>query len=196
MLGFYVPSVFGAAAFTACFYGWAVFELVVNLRWWRHGSHNRDRYSRYLIIGGMLTAFTLAVGAASAAGFADIAFARPWVFYSGLALMIAGLLFRGYAIRLLGRYFVPEVVIQPGQRVVQAGIYGYIRHPSYTGTFITVLGYGLALTNWLSLLIMLAIAGAIYNVRMNIEEAALIEAFGEQYRAYMRRTRRIIPFIH
>jgi len=28
-----------------------------------------------------------------------------------------------------------------------------------------------------------------------VEEAALLEAFGEDYRAYMRRTKRLIPFI-
>jgi protein-S-isoprenylcysteine O-methyltransferase Ste14 len=196
MFRFYVPSAFGAIAFAACFYGWAIFEAVVNLRLWGRGSQNRDRYSRYLIIGGMLAGFALAVWAAGTAHLADISTARPFVFYLGLVLMLAGLAFRGYAIRQLGRYFVPEVVIQPGQRVMDRGLYRYLRHPSYTGTFITVLGYGLALTNWLSLLIMLIAAGAIYAVRMNIEEAALLEAFGDDYRAYMRRTKRIIPFVY
>jgi protein-S-isoprenylcysteine O-methyltransferase Ste14 len=90
---------------------------------------------------------------------------------------------------------VPEVVIQPGQRVLDQGLYRYLRHPSYMGTFITVFGYGLALTNWLSLLVMLVLPGLAYGYRMRVEEAALLEAFGEDYRAYMRRTKRLIPFI-
>jgi len=196
MFGFYVPSLFGAIAFAACFNAWAIFELIVNLRLWRRGSQNRDRFSRYLIIGGMMIGFTLASLAAGGARLADITRARPYVFYLGLILMMAGLVFRGYAIRQLGQYFVPEVVIQPGQRVMDRGLYQYLRHPSYTGTFITVLGYGFALTNWLGLLIMLVVAGTIYTVRMNIEEAALLEAFGDEYRDYMKRTKRVIPFVY
>jgi protein-S-isoprenylcysteine O-methyltransferase Ste14 len=109
--------------------------------------------------------------------------------------MVAGAVFRLYAIRQLGRYFVPEVTIQPGQRVVDQGLYRYLRHPSYTGTFITILGYALALGNWLSLAVMLLVSGLVYGLRMRIEEAALVEAFGAEYQAYMRRTKRLIPFI-
>lgn len=195
MLGFYVPSALGALAFAICFYGWAAFELWVNLKGWRGGSANRDRFSRYLIIGGMLVGFMLAVAAANWLHIADITSLRPQVFYAGLALMLGGLVFRWVAIRQLGQFFVPEVVIQPGQHVIDRGLYRYLRHPSYTGTLLTVVGYGLALTNWLSLFIMLTVFLKIYLVRMLVEESALVEAFGDEYRQYMRRTKRIIPFI-
>jgi protein-S-isoprenylcysteine O-methyltransferase Ste14 len=195
MLGFYTPSFFGAIAFTLCFYGWAAFELIVNLRLWRRGSQNRDRFSRYLIIGGVLVGFTLSILAAHFLPMLDITGLRPQVFYTGILLMVTGLIFRWVAIRQLGAFFVPEVVIQPGQRVYQGGLYRHLRHPSYTGTLITVIGYGLALTNWLSLLIMLTVFFKVYLVRMLVEEAALVEAFGEDYRSYMRRTKRIIPFL-
>ncbi|MGH2521247.1 MAG: methyltransferase family protein [Anaerolineales bacterium] len=192
--GVYIPSTFGWLTFTLCFFGWALFELWVNVRLWQPGSLNRDRLSRYLIIVGMLLSFALAVNAARLHAF-DLTFFRPQVFYLGLGLMLVGLAFRGYAIWQLGQFFAPEVAIQPGQRVVDRGLYRYLRHPSYTGTFITIVGYGLALTNWLSLLIMLALPGIVYAFRMKVEEAALLEAFGEEYRAYMRRTKRLIPFV-
>ena len=193
-MGFYSPSPFGLLAFSLCFFSWAVFELVVNLRLWRGDSTNHDRLTRYLIIGAMVASFALAVSATKLHAF-DIAVLRAQVFYVGSGLMIAGLVFRWVAIRQLGRFFVPEVVIQPGQRVLDQGLYRYLRHPSYMGTFITVFGYGLALTNWLSLLVMLILPGLAYGYRMRVEEAALLEAFGEDYRAYMRRTKRLIPFI-
>jgi len=177
------------------FYGWAAFELWVNLKAWGSGSTNRDRFSRYLIIGGMLVGFALSVTAANWLHMLDIVAFRSEVFYSGLTLMVVGLVFRFIAIRQLGQYFVPEVVIQPGHRVVDKGLYRYLRHPSYSGTLITVLGYGLALTNWLSVLIMLTVFFKIYMVRMLVEESALTEALGDEYRQYMRRTKRIIPFV-
>jgi protein-S-isoprenylcysteine O-methyltransferase Ste14 len=195
MLGPYLPSPQGGLLFSLCFLSWAVFELWTNLRGWPAGTLNRDRLSRYVIIGAMLLAFALAGLATNLPAF-DVAFARSQLFYCGLLLMLAGLLFRAYAIRQLGRYFVPEVAIQPGQRVIDRGLYRHLRHPSYTGTFLTILGFGLALTNGLSLAILLILPGLAYYFRMRVEEAALLEAFGEEYRAYMRRTKRIIPFVY
>ena len=88
-----------------------------------------------------------------------------------------------------------EVAIQPGQRVLDRGLYRYLRHPSYAATFVTILGYALALGNWLSLAVMLVIPGLVYGWRMRVKEAALTEAFGDEYRAYMRRMKRLVPFI-
>ena len=195
MIGFYTPSPFGFVAFTLCFLGWALFELGVNLRQGRSGSTNHDRFSRYLIIAGMAVGFMAALLAANFFHLADSVTARPFVFYLGLLLMIAGLVLRTYAIRQLGQFFVPEVVVQPGQRIYQDGLYRYLRHPSYTGTLITVFGYGLALTNWISLLIMLTVFFTVYTIRIVVEEAALLEAFGDEYRRYMKRTKRLIPFV-
>lgn len=195
MVGVYVPSYGGWWLFNLFFLGWAVFETWTNLKTWPAGSLNRDRLSRYLIIGVMLLSFTLAMLATALHRF-DLTLARPQVFYVGLALMAAGLIFRACAIRQLGRFFTPEVTVQSGQQVVDRGLYRFMRHPSYTGTFITILGFGLALTNWLSLAIMLVLPGLVYEYRMRVEEAALSEALGAAYRDYMRRTKRLIPFIY
>jgi len=189
-----VPSQTGLVLFSLCFLAWAGFETWTNLKTWPAGSLNRDQLSRYVIIVVVLLAFALAVAATGLHVF-DLAFFRAQLFYLGLALMLTGLGLRAYAIRQLGRYFTPEVAILPGQHVVDKGLYRYLRHPSYTGTFITILGYGLALTNGLSLAILLVLPGLAYAFRMRVEEAALREAFGDEYRDYMRRTKRLIPFI-
>lgn len=194
MNGFYVPTQTGGLLFGLCFLMWTGFETWTNLKTWPAGSLNRDQLSRYVIIVLVLLAFVLAV-AATRLHALDLTFARAQVFYLGLVLMLAGLGLRANAIRQLGRYFTPEVAIQPGQRVVDKGLYRYLRHPSYTGTFITILGFGLALTNVLSLAILLVLPGLAYAFRMRVEEAALRAAFGDEYRAYMRRTKRLIPFI-
>jgi protein-S-isoprenylcysteine O-methyltransferase len=191
----YIPSVLGFQLFRLLFLGWVAFELWVNLRTWPTGSVNRDQLSRFVIIGTMASSFWLALFATCFhAG--DITVARPAVFYLGLLLMAAGLLLRAYAIRQLGRYFVPEVAIQPGQQLMDRGPYRFVRHPAYTGTLLTVLGFGLALTNGLSLAIMLVLPGLAFAFRMHVEEAALLAAFGEDYRRYMQRTKRLIPFIY
>ncbi|MEP7359382.1 MAG: isoprenylcysteine carboxylmethyltransferase family protein [Anaerolineales bacterium] len=185
----------GFQLFRLLFLGWAAFELWVNLRTWSFGSANHDRLSRFVIIAAMLLSFWLALPATGWHA-ADLSLARPAVFYLGLFFMAAGLLLRFIAIRQLGRFFVPEVAIQPGQQLMDQGLYHYLRHPSYTGTFLTILGFGLALTNGLSLAIMLLLPGLAYAFRMQVEEAALLHAFGEDYRRYMQRTKRLIPFVY
>ncbi len=126
---------------------------------------------------------------------ANILWNRTAIFYLGISLMLAGLAFRFYAMSVLGRFFTYDVAVHVGQTVVEAGPYRYIRHPSYTGALITLVGLGLALGNWAGLLALLACTGAGYSYRISVEEAALVRALGEPYREYMRRTRRLIPFV-
>ena len=45
----------------------------------------------------------------------------------------------------LGRFFTYDVTIQPGHRVVTSGPYRWVRHPSYTGGLLGLLGLGVAL---------------------------------------------------
>jgi len=126
---------------------------------------------------------------------AAILWDRPAVFFAGIAFMLAGIAFRWYAMALLGRFFTFDVAVHTGQTLIQAGPYRYIRHPSYAGIFMIVIGVGLALGNWLSLAVLFGCTAAAFVYRISVEEAALVAALGEPYRQYMRRTRRLIPFL-
>jgi protein-S-isoprenylcysteine O-methyltransferase Ste14 len=126
---------------------------------------------------------------------ATILWHRATLFFVGITLMLAGLAFRFYSMSLLGRFFTYQVAVHPGQTVIEAGPYGYIRHPSYTGALITLVGLGLALGNWAGLLALLACMVPAYAYRISVEEAALLNALGEPYQQYVRRTRRLIPFL-
>jgi protein-S-isoprenylcysteine O-methyltransferase Ste14 len=191
----YTPSDIGRWLFGLCFFGWALFEVGVNLRQWASHSNNQDRLSRFILIGGALMGFNfMRVVALYLPTFA-ITLWRDGLFYLGTFLIPLGVLLRYIAIDQLGQFFVPEVVIQPGQRVIDTGLYRYIRHPSYTGLMLAFVGVGLAFTNWLSLLIIVATGYSLLTYRMKIEEAALLNAFGDEYQRYMARTKRIIPFI-
>lgn len=125
--------------------------------------------------------------------------AIPWhrtaLFGMGVALILLGVALRWYAIWTLGDYFTRQVMVSADQEIVQNGPYRYIRHPAYSGTFLTMLGLGLAMTNWASLVVLLVcvFAGHIYRVR--VEEKALIQHIGWPYVEYMHRTRRFIPLV-
>ena len=71
--------------------------------------------------------------------------------------------------------------------------YRRLRHPSYTGLLMAALGVGIALANWLAIAACLAPALIGFSLRLLHEERVLAAELGEPYRAYMRRTRRLIP---
>lgn len=121
--------------------------------------------------------------------------ARLFLFWLGLLLFYAGIALRFYAMRVLGAYFTTTLAIAPGQVVIEAGPYRLIRHPSYSGLLLTLLGLGLSFTNWLSLLILMGCALIGCGYRIHVEEQALQERLGRPYQEYMRRTKRLIPYV-
>ncbi len=139
------------------------------------------------------------LGIAIFAAFADRQYAirpdRQLLFDFGIALMLLGMAFRWYSIHVLGRYFTVLVAVQPGHTVVDTGPYRFVRHPSYSGALLTIFGLALALTNWISIAAALALAGIGYAYRISVEEQTLLAALGEPYREYMKRTKRMIPFV-
>ena len=155
----------------------------------------RDRGSFRLIIVLLWIALALDFSLSFWFPQATILWKRTSVFFLGISLMLGGIAFRWYAMSVLGRFFTFDVAVQAGQTVVEAGPYRYIRHPSYTGALITLVGLGLALGNWAGLLALLICMGIAYAYRISIEEAALVAALGAPYEKYVRRTRRLVPFL-
>jgi protein-S-isoprenylcysteine O-methyltransferase Ste14 len=114
---------------------------------------------------------------------------------AAVVLGLGGAALRTWAISTLGRYFTRTVQVSADQPVVENGPYRRIRHPSYTGLGMLFLAIALALGNWLSLALVAGAAAIAGVYRIRVEEAALVEAIGEPYRAYMKRTKRLIPFV-
>jgi protein-S-isoprenylcysteine O-methyltransferase Ste14 len=117
------------------------------------------------------------------------------VFYIGIALMLAGIALRFWAVRTLGASFRTTIETHRDQKVVDRGPYRLIRHPSYSGSLLICLGYGIALQNWLSLLaaFMIPLAALLYRIHM--EEPALVASLGKDYIEYQKRTKKLIPWI-
>ena len=121
---------------------------------------------------------------------------RPLLRVIGLFVFVFGLALRWYSIGYLGRFFTVDVAIHSGQRVIETGPYRFIRHPSYTGAMLAFLGLGLSLGNWWSLAVFILPTFLAFLVRIEVEERALAEAMGEQYRSYQLRTKRLVPFLY
>ena len=120
---------------------------------------------------------------------------RQSLFWIGLSLMATGLALRFWAIRVLARFFTVDVNIQEGHELIRRGPYRLLRHPAYTGSLMTFLGFGLALGNAWALLAVMAPVTVAFLWRMRVEERVLAEAFPMQYPEYARQTKRLIPFV-
>ena len=93
-------------------------------------------------------------------------------------------------------FFTVDVTIEKDHDLVEAGPFRVVRHPSYTGVLLAFLGLALSLLNWAALLVILVPIGAAFIHRMNVEEDALSHALGPRYAEYMKRTKRLVPFVY
>jgi protein-S-isoprenylcysteine O-methyltransferase len=114
----------------------------------------------------------------------------------GFLLFLGGLILRWYSIGYLGRYFTIDVSISAEHKLIDSGPYRCIRHPTYTGALLAFLGLGFCFGNWLSILFLTVPIIAAFLWRIWIQERALTDALGENYRAYVERTKRLIPFVY
>ncbi len=120
----------------------------------------------------------------------------PLAAYTGLGLIIVGILIRIGAIRSLGAFFTVQVAIKNDHQLKTDGYYKYVRHPSYTASLLSFIGFGVSLNHWISVLLAGGMAFIAFGIRIRIEEKVLLSHFGEAYTSYRKRTKALIPFIY
>lgn len=111
----------------------------------------------------------------------------------GVALLAGGTAFRLWAIRTLQNNFAATVQIKPGQQLITSGPYRWLRHPSYTGAWMAMIGAALLMHSYLGLVIMGPGMLLVYMRRIAVEERTLEQAFGQAYTNMKRETQRLVP---
>lgn len=159
------------------------------------GAVRRDHGSYALLLIAIFVGIFLAFFCTFGFPFATIAWMQPVWFWIGIVLVLGGAAFRWYAIKVLGKFFTRSVATRADQTVVQHGPYRLIRHPSYSGALLSLLGVGLAMTNWLSIAAIMLCALTGYGYRVQVEERALRADLGQPYADYMQRTKRFVPHV-
>ena len=99
------------------------------------------------------------------------------------------------ALRALGKQYSGYVTLQDDHQLVQAGIYGVIRHPIYLRGLLMGLGLPLIFRSQL-VFPFLAFIMVFAAVRIRQEEKLLAEQFGAEFDAYRRRTWRLLPYVY
>lgn len=140
--------------------------------------------------GMMFIAAFIAAGLDFRFGLTDMPEAIVWV-AAGI-LLISYLMYA--EVMRENAYLSRTVGVQDGQKVIDSGLYGIVRHPMYSATIFLFLSMPLILGSLISFIIMLAYI-PIINVRMKNEEQVLAEGL-PGYKEYMQKVKyRIIPYI-
>lgn len=177
---------------------WLALEIGLRIRdrLRRMGSTEKDGGTRLTLVIVVAAAATIALFVADFLP-ANSAFHfpgahLPWQI-AGTAIMWLGLVVRIWAIVVLGSAFRTTVEVDTDQPVVDRGPYRWVRHPSYTGILLIMVGLGLAAANWISLVVAVVLPVYALGRRIDVEENALVETLGRRYEEYRARTKRLVP---
>jgi protein-S-isoprenylcysteine O-methyltransferase Ste14 len=116
-----------------------------------------------------------------------------WVRAAGVALALLTVPAAYWVFTSLGSNVSETVLTKTRHALVTNGPYRWVRHPLYTTGATLLLAIGLTAANWFILLFACLALVAIRGLVIPLEEAALISKFGEEYRAYIRRTGCLLP---
>jgi len=113
----------------------------------------------------------------------------------GLILFVTGVIIRIVGRRTLGKYYSYGLRTLPDHKLIKHRIYKHIRHPISLAVFLYTIGIPLFFSSLYGFLIMLLLI-PLTLYRTKIEEKMLIEKFGDEYLDYMKKTKKLIPFIY
>jgi len=116
-----------------------------------------------------------------------------WAGWLGVLILFGALFVFWRAHADLGLNWSPTLEIREKHELITKGIYGVIRHPMYASQWLWVIAQPLLLQNWVAGWLNLLVFVVFYAVRVKAEEQLMIEQFGDEYRAYMKKVGGVIP---
>ena len=123
----------------------------------------------------------------------DFLLLPKWISFVGCAAFLLAYVLYAFVLRE-NEFLSRTIEVQEGQRVVDTGLYGVVRHPMYSATILLFLSMPLVLRSLLSLIVLLAYPAIIIK-RLRSEENFLAQNLAG-YAEYMKKVRwRLIPFI-
>lgn len=182
--------------FTIVWLIWCASEVLLN-RLIRSGANDKKKQDRgSLIFIWLMIALAISSGIVLSKLILYPISNQSQLPYIGLFIVVLGMVLRFFSIWSLGRFFTVDVTIRDNHEIKKDGLYKILRHPSYSGSLLSFIGFGVSLNNWLSLVTIIFFITIAFLNRIRIEEKALIEYFGDDYLNYKKNTYRIIPWIY
>ncbi|NOY58301.1 MAG: isoprenylcysteine carboxylmethyltransferase family protein [Calditrichaeota bacterium] len=114
----------------------------------------------------------------------------------GFSIFMIGIIIRWVSIIQLNKEFTVDVAITKNHNLKTDGMYKNLRHPSYLGLLLICFGLSISMNSITSFLVITIPILLAIIYRIKIEENLLIKEFGEIYKNYTMRTRKIIPKLY
>lgn len=156
-------------------------------------NRDRDKFSVLLIIA--MSIISVAVAIIDWAYFMVPYIDNKLLTGIGSIVIVAGIAFRVWAIRTLGKHFTPTVQLKQDHELITSGPYSIVRHPSYLGAMWAIVGTSVFLNSITGILVSFTCMFVAYYIRIATEEKALSELFGQKYRDYQANVKKLLPFI-
>ncbi|MDR1499797.1 MAG: isoprenylcysteine carboxylmethyltransferase family protein [Tannerellaceae bacterium] len=118
-----------------------------------------------------------------------------WARLTGFGIGVYGMWWFYRIHKTLGDNWSPVLEIRRGHTLITSGPYSKVRHPMYSDMLLWLVSFALVTANWLYGASILTGLTILFAIRIPDEERLMTERFGDRYRAYMGRTKRLIPFI-
>jgi protein-S-isoprenylcysteine O-methyltransferase Ste14 len=112
----------------------------------------------------------------------------------GYALLMAGMLFAGWARLFLGGNWSSSVTLKEDHTLIQSGPYRIVRHPIYTGLLVALLGTAIALGE-LRCFLGVLLAAIAWKIKSMSEETLMVQQFGDQYTRYREQVKGLVPYL-
>jgi protein-S-isoprenylcysteine O-methyltransferase len=126
--------------------------------------------------------------------FGFVNFTRPPVIAGvGLALDVVGSLFLVWGRQTLGSNWSQTVAAKEGHELITSGPYAIVRNPMYAGGLLA--GVGAAIAAGGSWVFMVLLLGGLFLWRVRAEDDLMARQFPNEYPAYRKRTKALIPFV-
>ena len=172
---------------------WVAFEIAMTVRQTLRLRHRPAHDPSGLVLGACVAGSVVAAVRIGRDGPLPWPGGRVWPVVAGLVLIAVGLGLRAWSIATLGRFFQYRIEVQVGHRVVTGGPYRYVRHPSYSGLALILLGIALAAGTVVGLVVVATLSGLGLAVRIRAEERQLTEALGAEYKRFAASRKRLVP---
>jgi protein-S-isoprenylcysteine O-methyltransferase Ste14 len=115
-----------------------------------------------------------------------------WLRWMGVALGAVSFVLYAWSQATLGKAWSPHLQMREEHQLVTTGPYARIRHPIYLALLGFLTGIALVTANWF-FIALLVVSIIVLALRIPKEEQMMVEDFGEEYEAYVRRTGRLFP---
>jgi protein-S-isoprenylcysteine O-methyltransferase Ste14 len=125
-------------------------------------------------------------------GWADLDL-PAWAQWIGVILGLTSLPLIWWVQHALGSNFSTVLHVRDEHTLVTGGPYHWVRHPMYTALYMKMLAAFLLTENWFIGGVLLVTLTLVIITRVDREEQAMVEKFGDSYRLYMQRTGRFLP---